>query len=272
MSNRFLDKLTALLAAGRAPLCVGLDPNPVHLPARYPDPLAWNRAIIAATAHLAACYKPNIAFYEALGRAGYDLLAKPWPPSPPKFPFCSTPSAATSAAPPPPTPAPASRSGMRTLSPSTPIWAATACGLFTNLSDRYVFVLCHTSNPSAAEIQWASQWGLPLYRRIAAQAMSWGDGNVGLVLGATYPETLAEVRAQAPNAWFLAPGVGAQGGDAAATLAQGARGDGRGVLINVSRGIALADDHAAAAQTLCEQMRLPPLVEPALSPACARWP
>ena len=68
MSNRFLGKLTALLDAGRAPLCVGLDPNPQRKPARYPDLLSWNQAIIEATVEVAACYKPNIAFYEALGR------------------------------------------------------------------------------------------------------------------------------------------------------------------------------------------------------------
>ena len=86
MPNRFLDKLDALLDAGRAPLCVGLDPNPAQLPARYPDLLAWNRAIIDATSDLAACYKPNIAFYEAQGRDGYDLLAQTLAAIPPEIP------------------------------------------------------------------------------------------------------------------------------------------------------------------------------------------
>ena len=123
-------------------------------------------------------------------------------------------------------------------------------------------MLCHTSNPSAGEVQWSSQWGLPLYQRIAGQAMTWGAGNVGLVVGATYPETLAEVRTQAPQAWFLAPGVGAQGGDAAAALAHGARSDGRGVLINVSRGIALAEDHHQAGLDFSAQMHQPASAPP----------
>ncbi len=84
--NRFLDKLTARLSAGRAPLCIGLDPHPARKPARYPDLLSWNRAIIAATADLAAAYKPNIAFYEALGREGCDLLAATLRAIPPEVP------------------------------------------------------------------------------------------------------------------------------------------------------------------------------------------
>ncbi len=90
---------------------------------------------------------------------------------------------------------------------------------------------CHTSNPSAAEVQWTSQWGVPLYRRIATEAMRWGESNVGLVVGATYPEILAEVRADVPDAWFLAPGVGAQGGNLHQALQAGLRTDGLGMLI-----------------------------------------
>jgi len=246
-SNRFLDKLDALLDAGRAPLCVGLDPNPARKPHGYPDLLSWNRAIIAASVDVAACYKPNIAFYEALGRAGYDLLEQTLAAIPPEFPVILD----------------AKRGDIGSTAEAYAracfeVWDVDAVTLnpylggdsirpFTAYDDRYVFALCHTSNPSAGEVQWARQWGMPLYQRIAARAADWGQGNVGLVVGATYPEALAEVRAQAPDAWFLAPGVGAQGGDAAAALAAGARGDGRGVLVSVSRGIALAEDPRQAA-------------------------
>ncbi len=72
--NRFLAKLNARLDAGCAPLVVGLDPQPSQKPAAYSDLLQWNLAIIEATSDLAAAYKPNIAFYEALGRQGFDLL------------------------------------------------------------------------------------------------------------------------------------------------------------------------------------------------------
>ena len=221
MTNRFLDKLNTLLDEGRAPLCVGLDPNPDQLPDRYPDLLAWNQAIIAETQDLAVCYKPNIAFYEALGRDGYDLLASTLATIPNDIPVLLD----------------AKRGDIGSTAAAYAracfdVWDVDAVTLnpylggdsirpFTAYSDRYVFVLCHTSNPSAAEVQWASQWGMPLYRRIATEAMRWGDGNVGLVVGATYPETLAEVRADVPDAWFLAPGVGAQGGDAATHVSTG---------------------------------------------------
>ena len=125
---------------------------------------------------------------------------------------------------------------------------------FTAYRDRYVFVLCHTSNPSADEVQGLSYWGTPLYHHIARLAPTWGDSNVGLVVGATYPEALAQVRSLAPDAWLLAPGVGAQGGDAAAALAAGANAQGSGVLVNVARNIALAEDPRQAAKQFVQQM------------------
>ena len=269
MSNRFLSKLDALLADGRAPLCVGLDPDPARLPASYPDLLAWNQALIVATADVAACYKPNIAFYEAQGRQGFALLERTLAAIPPHIPVILD----------------AKRGDIGSTAAAYAracfeVWDVDAVTLspylggdsirpFTAYSDRYVFVLCHTSNPSAGEVQRASQWGLPLYQRIAARAASWGGGNVGLVVGATYPDALASVRAQAPDAWLLAPGVGAQGGDAAAALAAGARADGRGVLVSVSRGIALAADPRQAAATYARTLlsSLPAPAPSLLSPA-----
>lgn len=254
MSNRFLDKLEALLAQGRAPLCVGLDPEPARRPARYPNLSEWNRAVIAATADLAACYKPNLAYYEALGREGYDLLAQTLAAIPPEIPVILDAKRADIG----PTAAAYARACFE-------VWDADAVTVnpylggdgvrpFTAYRDRYVFVLCHTSNLGAGEVQHLGRWGLPLYKNIAMLAPTWGDGNVGLVVGATHPETLGEVRALAPEAWFLVPGVGAQGGDAAIALAQARRADGRGVLINASRSIAQADDPQQAAADLVAQM------------------
>ncbi len=81
---------------------------------------------------------------------------------------------------------------------------------------------------------------------MAREATGWSP-NVGLVVGATYPEALADVRDVAPDAWFLVPGIGAQGGDLAATLDAGLRADGKGLIINVSRGVSLAENHGEAA-------------------------
>jgi orotidine-5'-phosphate decarboxylase len=120
--------------------------------------------------------------------------------------------------------------------------------------DRFAYVLCRTSNPGAGELQdlavpadpSAGAPEEPLYLRVARRAAGWGPGGtVGLVVGATAPAELAAVRSAAPGLAFLVPGVGAQGGDADAVLADGpataAPAGGRpggGLLVNVSRGIA----------------------------------
>ncbi|RME83776.1 MAG: orotidine-5'-phosphate decarboxylase [Caldilineae bacterium] len=258
MSNRFLSKLEALLDAGRPPLCVGLDPDPARLPHRYADLLDWNRAIIRSTADIVACYKPNIAFYEALGSRGYEVLQQTLALIPDEIPVILD----------------AKRGDIGSTAAAYAracfeVWDVDAVTLspylggdsvrpFTDYGDRYVFVLCHTSNPGAAELQGLSSRGRPLYRHLAAMAAGWGRGNVGLVVGATYPRALAEVRAEAPDAWFLVPGVGAQGGDATQALRAGCRQDGRGVLVNVSRGVALAEDHREAALAYGRQLLTPP--------------
>ncbi len=257
MTDRFLFKIERLLRQGRAPLCVGLDPDPDQIPARYPDPLAWNWAIIAATRDLALCYKPNLAFYEALGSDGYHLLGQTLAAIPPETPILLDAKRADIGS----TAAAYARACFETWDADAvtvnPYLGRDGVKPFTAYSDRHVFVLCHTSNPSAGEVQGYSRWGMPLYQHIASIAPTWGSGNVGLVVGATYPEALAEVRALAPEAWLLVPGVGAQGGETTAVLANGLRGDGKGVLINVGRGIALADDPRAAAMMYAEQLRPP---------------
>ncbi len=255
MMNRFLDKLSARLDAGCAPLCIGLDPHPARKPDRYPDLLSWNRAIISATSDLAAAYKPNIAFYEALGRGGFDLLKATLAAIPPEIPIILD----------------AKRGDIGSTAEAYAracfqVWHADAVTLspylgrdsihpFTSYSDQYVFVLTHTSNPGAAEVQEISRRGRPLYQHIAHLAERWGSDNVGLVVGATYPEALRQTRLLNRESWFLVPGVGAQGGDARMALAAGARHDGRGVLIHVTRGIGLAKDHRAATLTYVEQMQ-----------------
>jgi uridine monophosphate synthetase len=129
---------------------------------------------------------------------------------------------------------------------------------FLTRPEQGIFVLCKTSNPGAAEFQdltVAPGPAEPLYLRVARQAQRWrrdsGIDNVGLVVGATDPEALARTRAAAPELWFLAPGVGAQGGVLATALAAGLRADGLGLLVSVSRSISLAADPAAAAAELC---------------------
>ncbi len=127
---------------------------------------------------------------------------------------------------------------------------------FLQREDRGVIVLCRTSNPDSDWLQ-----GLggddPVFLRIARAARDWNEhGNVALVTGATHPEELGQVRAAAPELPLLVPGVGTQGGDAAAVLAAGRNSDGTGLIVNVSRGISQASagaDYLQAATRAARQ-------------------
>jgi uridine monophosphate synthetase len=130
-------------------------------------------------------------------------------------------------------------------------------------TDKGVFVLCKTSNPSADELQDWSQGGVPLYRHVASLAQQWaGETPIGLVAGATYPEALAEIRREAPDSWLLVPGVGAQGGDLEAVVQAGLRPDGLGLLVNSSRGILYADDPQRAARELTGRLNAARALKP----------
>ena len=113
---------------------------------------------------------------------------------------------------------------------------------FADYTDKGVFILARTSNPSSQDFQNLDIGGTPLYVHLAETAKSWGN-NIGLVVGATQPEAMQHIRAIS-DAWFLAPGLGAQGGDAASAMKAAAR----NIIFPVSRGIAEADDPAKSAR------------------------
>jgi uridine monophosphate synthetase len=120
---------------------------------------------------------------------------------------------------------------------------------FSRRADRGVFVLCHTSNPGARDLQERDMEGRPFFLQIASAAQAWNaNGNVGLVVGATFPETLGLVRAVAPDMWILLPGAGTQGGALEQSLAAGLDAQGSRVLVNVSRAVCQAADPGAAAR------------------------
>jgi uridine monophosphate synthetase len=264
--STFNEKLHQAVTRTDSLLCVGLDPETHRVPERFhgaADPLlAWNLAIIDGTHTFACAYKPNIAFYEALGRRGFDLLQATLAAVPPETPIILD----------------AKRGDIGSTAEAYAetvyeIWRADAVTVspylggdslepFLRRPDKGIFVLCHTSNPGAGELQELrvtaadGQRGRPLYQVVAEQARAWATrGNVGLVVGATYPEPLRIVRSIAPELWVLAPGVGAQGGDLEATLAAGLTSAGDGLLISVSRSLAQADDIRAAAGELVSAIR-----------------
>lgn len=268
----FFSKLTAAVQTHDSLLCVGLDPTPAHVPAAYRDQassihdslLRWNLAVIEATAPYVCAYKPNIAFYEALGIEGYHLLTQTIAAIPSHIPVLLD----------------AKRGDIG----HTATAYATACfdrlqvdavtlnpylgkdsiEPFLAYPDKGLFILCHTSNPGAADFQhleindWRTldrEANAPLYIHVAKTAVGWGE-NVGLVVGATYPQAMEAVRGAAPEAWLLVPGIGAQGGALEETVAAGLRRDGLGMLINASRGVSQADDPGIAAQEFREAINL----------------
>ncbi len=259
----FFEKISATVKRNQSLVCVGLDPVPQQLPPRYhtfdadlmADLLRWHEAIIAETADYVCVYKPNIAFYEAMGEAGMTLLRQTLAAIPTEIPVLLDAKRGDMG----PTAVAYARACFDELGVDavtlSPYLGRDSIEPFAAYADKGLFVLCHTSNPGASDFQSLpiDNVGTPLYLKVAEIATSWWP-NVGLVVGATYPEALRAVRAVAPHAWFLVPGVGAQGGDARAAIRAGLRTDGAGLLVSASRSVILADDHGEAARTLRDEI------------------
>lgn len=250
----FWERLTQRIRACNSLLCVGLDPRADRLRG-YRTIADLNKAVIEATADVACAYKPNIGFYEALGEVGLAALRETLDAIPADIPVILD----------------AKRNDITETARAYAqamfeVWGADAVTVnpylgrdgvapFLAYPDRGVFILCKTSNPSAGEVQDLPSRGVPIYRHIARLAVEWAGGQpIGLVAGATYPSALAEIREEAPEAWLLVPGVGAQGGELEAVLRAGLRADGLGMIVNASRSIMYAEEPAAEARRLREAM------------------
>ena len=243
-------------------MCVGLDPDteklPDHLPRDVSGVTEFLKQVIDATHDLACVYKPNFAFFGALGSEGYDAL----------------------------------KATIDHIPDSVPVILDFKAGDIGNTAEKYadmaydvfgvdavtvnplmgydavspfqregkcVFLLCLTSNPGSADFQRQETKSGPLFESIAKTAATWSsEGQCGLVVGATHPEDLPRVRQLAPELPFLIPGVGSQGGEAGSIVSQAATADGVGVLVNASRSILYASsdvDFASAARQATDQLR-----------------
>ena len=255
----FTDRLEQASIATKSLVCVGLDPDPARMP--ISSVYEFNRAIVDATAGLVCAYKPNLAFYEALGLPGLQDLEK-------------TIAHIRSAAPEAIIIGDAKRGD---IGPSAQayakamfqVWGFDAVTInvwggqdtvtpFLEDESKGVFVWCRGSNPGSADFQDAqvatADGTMPLYRNVALACQQWDTkGNLGLVVGATVPDQLREVRAACPNMPLLIPGVGAQGGDLEAAVRQGTDSRGRAALINSSRGIIYASGGADFAQAAARE-------------------
>ena len=233
-------------------LCIGLDPRVAT--ATEARELCFR--LIDATAPYAAAFKPNAAFFERLGPDGWRVLKEVIAHVPQGIPvildakrgdIADTAEAYAQST--------FDELGAHALTAS-PYLGRDSLDPFLRRADRGTFVLCKTSNAGADELQAVeTRSGVSLYEYVVQRAQQWNEhGNVGLVVGATDPAALARVRALAPDLWFLVPGIGTQGGDLEKALQAGLRGDGLGLLINVSRAVAAAPDPAEAAKKLRDEI------------------
>ncbi len=264
----FQDKLDAAARKNRSLLCVGLDVDPDLMGDR--DLARFCQRIIDATSDLVCAYKPNWGFYEALGLEGLGALMQLRERIPASIPVIgdvkrgdigntSTMSAR----------AMFDVFGFDAVTVN-PYLGFDALEPYIAYRDRTSLVLCRTSNPGAEEFQSllvepSSGNGLGpappmrLYERVAEQARIWNTyGNVGLVVGATYPEELERVRELCPDQVILVPGIGPQGGDLVTAVHAGVDRSGQHVIISASRQVlyaSRAEDYAEAARAAALRLR-----------------
>jgi orotidine-5'-phosphate decarboxylase len=265
-TTTFLERLRAAARKNESWLCIGLDPDPALAPSGVlsEDAAEWVprflEAIVDATRDLVCCYKPNVAFFEALGLAGQQALRSVLRALPDDIPVLIDAKRGDT----PQTMRAYARALFDDLGADAvtvnPYLGADSLEPFFDYADRGVFVVCKTSNPGAGEIQDLVVEGAePLFMRVARRAQTWDKhSTLGLVVGATYPADVASVRHIAPRAPILLPGVGAQAGDLDRSVQAGVDADGGGILVNASRTVLYASaesDWQTAARAEAENLR-----------------
>jgi uridine monophosphate synthetase len=267
--SSFFSRLEERVRLCGSAVCIGLDPGPGDLAEPTASAaLSFCLNLISSTVDIAAAFKPNAAFFEALGPDGWSVLRRVIEAVPHGIPVILDAKRGDIAS----TAEAYARSAFDQLGADavtlSPYLGFDSLEPFLSHPGKGVFLLCKTSNPGSGDLQDLLISGVPapsagessegarrLYEHVAALASGWNTGdNLGLVVGATYPEALARVRRVAPELWILAPGIGAQGGDLAAALQAGLRRDGLGLLVPVSRAVARAQDPGRAAQELATRI------------------
>jgi uridine monophosphate synthetase len=245
-------------------LCIGLDPHVNDLPAPNADSARdFCVNLVKQTSRYAAAFKPNAAFFEVFGADGWTALKQvieaikeesnrmgsmiPIILDAKRGDIASTAEAYA-------------KSAFEKLSVDcitlNPYLGKDSVEPFVRNSEKGIFLLCKTSNPGSGDLQdLILESGEPLHIHVAKLAQTWNvNNNVGIVVGATHPRVMSDIRTAVPKMWFLAPGIGAQGGELELALKAGLRKDGNGMLINVSRSIARAEKPGLAAAELRDQI------------------
>lgn len=267
----FVERLRARWQSADSLLCVGLDPDPAKFPDAFANDeciddsealFAFCRDIVDATAEYACAFKPQIAYFAAHngGETALQRLIAHVNANHPDVPVVLD----------------AKRGDIGSTAEQYAVEAFDRYGAdavtlnpymgrdsaqpFLARNDRGCVFLCHTSNPGARDFQELLVDGEPLYQRIARTiASEWNaDGNCALVVGATFPEELKVIRGIVGDMPLLIPGIGAQGGDVAATVRNGKDKEGAGLMINSSRGILYASmgaDYTQAAADAARSLR-----------------
>ncbi len=267
--DSFFSALEKRIDESSSLLCVGLDPHPDDMKSgSAAEALEFCLRLVRLTAPYAAAFKPNAAFFEVYGADGWTALKQVIEAVreeahrlgsyiPVILDAKRGDIASTSAA--------YAKSAFEVLGADaitlSPYLGRDSVEPFIQEPARGAFFVCKTSNPGSGDLQdlpvaEAGRPSQPLYVRVAQLAAQWNvRDNVGVVAGATFPDTLAQIRRVAPELWFLVPGVGAQSGDLESALQAGLRADGKGLLVNVSRGISRAANPAKAAADLRDAMQ-----------------
>jgi orotidine-5'-phosphate decarboxylase len=258
----FIEKLSAAWAMNNSLLCVGLDPDigkfPAHLQSQPDAIFTFCKTIIDATADTVCSFKPQIAYFAAL-RAEDQLesicayLRKQYPHIPIVLDAKRGDIGATAEQ--------YAREAFERYDADAvtlnPYMGFDSVAPYLEWKERGAIILCRTSNPGGSDLQFLSVEGKPLYQHVAQLvAEKWNtNGQCGLVLGATFPHELAQVRAIVGEMPLLVPGIGAQGGDIEATVKAGRTASGKGMMINSSRAILYAKSDQAAGEDFAQAAR-----------------
>ncbi len=259
----FIEKLLAASKKNNSLLCVGLDPDPMMMPSV--DVVEWGKQIIEATKDLVCAYKPNFAFYEAFGVDGLDKLYQTIQQVPDHIPVIGD----------------AKRGDIGNTARKyaysifevfgcdaatvSPYLGLDAIEPFTDYAEKGVFILCHTSNPSASDLQYLAcnvdevSQPVQLYEFVAMKAVEWNvNSNIGLVVGATRPAPLKQVREICPDMPLLIPGIGPQKGGLASAVRFGVDSNNEKAVITSSRQVIYASkgkDFPTAARLEASKLR-----------------
>ena len=261
----FIDQLNAAWQKNNSLLCVGLDPDPAKFPAHLKGQddkiFEFCAAIVDATADLVCAFKPQIAYFAAhRAEDQLEALIAHIHTKHPGIPVILD----------------AKRGDIGSTAEQyaieaferfkadavtvNPYMGRDSVDPWLAYRDKGVILLCRTSNPGGSDLQFLDVGGEKLYERVARlSANDWNSsGQIGLVVGATFPAEIARVRQLVGDAPLLVPGIGAQGGDIEATVKAGRTADGTGLMINSSRAILYAgkdEQFAAAARQVALETR-----------------